>query len=135
MVIHSGQGCEAWVVKNCPVFDFTLFVSARVRVWQVQLVHLLTGWDSPISASISWFLLPLDYLKQHGTMCVNCMPTIVRCQDWPYKGKRPLQLCEYVSITYIFIYRLCMYIYIYIYTHTHGLFSIKFPMAKLANMK
>lgn len=79
MAIHSGQGWEAWVVKNCPVFDFTLLVSARVRVWRVQLVHLLTGWDSPISASINWFLLPLDYLKQHGTMCVNCMPTIVRC--------------------------------------------------------
>lgn len=79
MAIHSGQDCEAWVVKSCPVFDFTLLVSARVCVWQVQLVHLMTGWDSPISASISLFLLPLDYLKQHGTVCVNCMPTIIRC--------------------------------------------------------
>lgn len=79
MAIHSGQGCEAWVVKSCPVFDFILLVSARAQVWQVQLVHLLTGWDSPISASINLFLLPLACLKQHGTVCVNCMPSIVRC--------------------------------------------------------
>lgn len=69
MGIHSGQGCEAWVVKSCSLFDSTLLVSAWVHIRQVQLIHLLTGWDSPISVSINLFLLPPDCLQQHES-CV-----------------------------------------------------------------
>lgn len=100
MAIHSGQGCEAQVVKSCPLFDSTLLVSARVHVRQVQLIHLLTGWDSPISASINLFLLPPDCLQQHEVMFCNCMSTISRCQDWLYRYN---DICSCVNINQLHI--------------------------------
>ncbi|PKU40472.1 hypothetical protein llap_9223 [Limosa lapponica baueri] len=40
-----------------------------VHIMQAQLIHLLTGWDSPISVSINLFLSPLDGSQKYRKKC------------------------------------------------------------------
>lgn len=62
----------------------------RVNGQQVQLIHLLTEWDSPISATINLFLLPPDCLQQHGILCVTACPPLQGVRIGRIKTKRPL---------------------------------------------
>lgn len=120
----SGQ--EAWIVQSCSLFDSTLLVSARVHLTQVQLIHLLTGWDAPVSVSI-------HLLGCLGTACGN----MKSCVGLHVHHCKVTQLVTYrhTDISCINLKYLQTSSRRVICVHMHGLFSIKSQMINLANMK
>lgn len=107
--IHRVQGCEAWAVQSCSLFDSTLLVSARVHITQAQLIHLLTGWDSPVSVSINLLLLPPDCLRQHELQCITACPPWQGVTIGHIKANRPqLYRCKLLTNTFYVDY-LCLY--------------------------
>lgn len=79
-----------------------------------------------LSPSICFCCLQTAY--SNVNLVCNCTFPIARWHNWPSKGKK-----DFIAGKMWIIY---MYRHLgIIYVHIHGLFSIKFQMIKLANIK
>lgn len=128
MAIHSGQSCEAWVVKSCSLFDSTLLVSARVHIRQSS-AHSSSDRVGFSSFCLHRFVFVASRPLAATWSCACSRRSIIaRWHGWPHEAKRLLRLCKRKSVIYVFICGLFTYICV-----AYSVSNFKWQSLKIGN--